>query len=72
MNKELKKFKTEIDALKLEMGEQAAVRAYLVFAKAIFWLRHWGHGDLTISAINRKFGPKIIVKTVISINEDLE
>ena len=62
-------FDQEIEALKREVGEDAADRALLVFSKALYWLRKWGHGNLIISAVNHTFGLKIRADTVFSIKD---
>ena len=63
-------FDQEIEALKREVGEDAAARALLVFSKALYWLRKWGHGNLIISAVNHTFGLKIRADTVFSIKDN--
>ena len=62
-------FDQEIESLKREVGEDAADRALLVFSKALYWLRKWGHGNLVLSAVNKKFGLKIRADTVFSIKD---
>ena len=74
MEKEMKSafeiFDQEIAALKQEVGEEAADRALLVFSKALYWLRKWGHGNLVISAIDHSFGLKIRADTVFAIKDN--
>ena len=69
MKSALDAFEQEIAALKREVGEDAAARALLVFSKALYWLRKWGHGNLIISAVNHTFGLKIRVDMVLSVKD---
>jgi len=62
-------FDQEIEALKREGGEDASERSLLVFSKALYWLRKWGHGNLVISAVDHSFGLKIRADTVFSIKD---
>ena len=71
MQRAFKIFDQEIEALKEKTGEEAAARALLVFSEATHWLREWGHGDLTISAVNHIFGLKIRANTVICIKSKM-
>ena len=63
-------FDQEIAALKREVGEDAAARAMLVFSKALYWLRKWGHGNLVVSAVDHTFGLKIRADTVFSVKDN--
>lgn len=62
-------FDQEIAALKQDVGDEAVHRALLVFSKAIYWLRTFGHGNVTLSAIGHKFLPKFRGDTVFSVKE---
>jgi len=64
-----KVFDQEIVALKQEVGDEAVHRALLVFSKAVYWLRTWGHGNFVISAVGHKFGLKTRGDTVFSIED---
>jgi len=70
MKNALKAFENEIESYAQDLDESAAIRALLVFSKALYWVRKWGHGNLVLSAVNRSFGLKIRGDTVFSIKED--
>jgi hypothetical protein len=64
-----KVFDQELAALKQEVGDDSVHRALLVFSKAVYWLRTWGHGNFVISAVGHKFGLKTRGDTVFSIED---
>ncbi len=70
MKRALKTFEQEIENCAQDLGERAAIRALLVFSKALYWLRKWGHGNLVLSAVNHSFGLKIRADTVFSIKDN--
>ena len=70
MKNTLKAFEREIENCAQDLGESAAIRALLVFSKALYWLRKWGHGKLVLSAVNHTFGLKIRADTVFSIKDN--
>ena len=57
----------ELGRLAGEFGPTAEVRALIVLAEVIRWLRQHGHGDITLSAQNHLFGKKFRSNTVISV-----
>lgn len=70
MKKALKNFEQEIEECAQDLGERAVIRALLVFSKALYWLRNWGHGNIVLSAVNKNFGLKIRADTVLSVKEN--
>lgn len=62
-------FEREFEALKKEKGLESATRALLVFSKALCWLRQWGHGNLTLSAVDHLFGLKLRGDTIMTIRK---
>jgi hypothetical protein len=70
MKRAFKTFEREIENCSQDLGESAAIRALLVFSKALYWLRKWGHGNLVLSAVDHNFGLKIRADTVLSVKDN--
>ena len=70
MKRALKAFECEIEKCAHDLGESAVIRALLVFSKALYWLRKWGHGNIVLSAVNHHFGLKIRADTVLSVKDN--
>lgn len=67
-----KRFETEMNTLKDAAGAKSTDRAYSVFAQILKWLHAEGHGKITLSAINHKFGVKLNVETIVNIKGEFE
>jgi len=63
-------FESEVSALEQEVGMNAKMRTYQVFAEVVRWLRQNGHGNVTLSAVNNLLGEKIRTETIVSVAQN--
>jgi hypothetical protein len=57
----------EIEALKDEIGPDAAKQTLRVFTSVVKWQRREGWGDAILSAVDHRFGTKINFRTVYKV-----
>lgn len=67
MFKERKKFVKEIKMLESNHGIETVGQTYLVLSEVLKWLNHFGHGEITLSAIEHRLGKKFRTNTVHTI-----
>lgn len=64
-----KNFDQEFEALKKKVGEDDAAKTLRIFSEVIYWLRTFGHGSVTLSAIGHQFSPKFRGDTVFTVRD---
>jgi hypothetical protein len=64
-----KNFDQEYEALKKKVGEANAVKTLQILSEVIYWLRTFGHGNVTLSAIDHQFSPKFRGDTIFSVKD---
>jgi hypothetical protein len=62
--KEREIFDQEMVRFRSEVGADTEACTYLLFADVVQWLRVFGHGEVTLSAVNHRFGAKYRMNSV--------
>lgn len=57
----------EFEAYRKGFGQEEAAQMLSVLGEVVSWLRREGHGQVTLSAIDHRFGHKIEARTIIAI-----
>ncbi|MCX5814503.1 MAG: hypothetical protein NT178_18465 [Proteobacteria bacterium] len=70
--KEKEILEQEMERLRSEVGADAEARTYLLFADIVQWLRLFGHGEVTLSAVENKFGLKYRTNSVKTVRKMTE
>ncbi len=66
------KLEEKMAQLKPMIGADGVARTYLVLADIVHWLIVFGHGEVTLSAVEHRFGLKYRANSVKTVSEMTE
>jgi hypothetical protein len=67
MEQEKHEFSQRLAVYTGRYGQEASAQALRAFAQVLGWLDEWGHGSVTLSAVEHRLGMRLEWRTLVPI-----